>query len=276
MRVATPGVPPGRPTFLGVAMANAPMRPVESIDRALSLLTVLMDAGGEGLALGELASRVGVAKATCFRAASTLRLRGFLEQDVDTGRYRLGPMALRMGEAFATTRYLAGSLHPALVRLSRRTGELVHLGVLSGDRMLYVDKVEPERSIRVWSAVGQLVPVATSALGRAVLATRDLTDQQLASYLLGTTDREIPLERLRDAVASARRLGYAEEHGENEPDIACVAVALMRDDTAVAAVSITTLATRLTPRRRTELAEILRSELPGTLPSWLSLMPPRP
>lgn len=242
---------------------------IESIDRALLLLTAMMDAGGRPLSLAELTGRVGIAKPTCYRALSTMRLRGFVEQDVETGQYRLGPMAMRMGETFAGTRNLAGALHPVLVRLSRATGELVHLGVLSGDRMLYIDKVEPERAIRVWSAIGQTVPVATSALGRAVLSTRDLTDQQLGSYLMGAPGSS--LEELRRAVDAARAKGFSEEHGENEPDVACVGVALMRQDVAVAAVSVTSLASRMTPARQGELVRIIREELPATLPSWLRI-----
>lgn len=243
---------------------------IESIDRALQLLTAMMDAGGQPLSLAELTERVGIAKPTCYRALSTLKLRGFVEQDVETGQYRLGPMAMRMGETFAGTRNLAGALHPVLVRLSRATGELVHLGVLSGDRMLYIDKVEPERAIRVWSAIGQTVPVATSALGRAVLSTRDLTDQQLGSYLLGAPGSS--MEELRRAVDAARDKGFSEEHGENEPDVACVGVALMRQDVAVAAVSVTSLASRMTPARQAELVRIIREELPATLPSWLRIV----
>lgn len=243
---------------------------IESIDRALRLLTTMMDAGGRPLSLAELTERVGIAKPTCYRALSTMKLRGFVEQDVETGQYRLGPMAMRMGETFAGTRTLAGALHPVLVRLSRATGELVHLGVLSGDRMLYIDKVEPERAIRVWSAIGQSVPVATSALGRAVLSTRDLTDQQLGSYLLDSPGSS--LSELRRAVDAARAKGFSEEHGENEPDVACVGVALMRQDVAVAAVSVTSLASRMTPSRRAELVRIIREELPATLPSWLRIV----
>lgn len=243
---------------------------VEAIDRALMLLTVMMDADGRSLSLAELTERAGIAKPTCYRALSTMRLRGFVEQDVETSRYRLGPMAMRLGETFAGTRNLVGALHPVLVRLSRVTGELVHLGVLSGDRMLYIDKVEPERSIRVWSAVGQTVPVATTALGRAVLATRDLTDQQLGSYLLGAPGSS--MAELRAAVDAARARGYSEEHGENEPGVACVGVALLREGTAVAAVSITCLQSRMAPSRQDELVRIIREELPPTLPGWLTLM----
>lgn len=74
---------------------------VESIDRALRLLMAMAKAPADGFALGELAERAGIAKPTCFRALATMRLRGFVVQDVRNGHYRLGPEAATLGRAFA-------------------------------------------------------------------------------------------------------------------------------------------------------------------------------
>lgn len=243
---------------------------VEAIDRALNLLVALAEAGAGGVPLTELAASTGVNKSTAYRALSTMRAHGFVSQSDSSGDYRLGTVAMSLGERFLTPQSLAQSLHPALVTLSREAEELVHLGVLIGDQMLYIDKVEPERAIRVWSEVGRRTSAASSAMGRALLAAREVPDDQLAAYLHHS---EVTLNQLIAAVHAAREHGYSTEIEENEPGVACMGVAIMQGTTAVAALSITTQAERLTEARRQELSVVIRRVLPPLLPDGLSLAP---
>ncbi|GMA30292.1 IclR family transcriptional regulator [Litorihabitans aurantiacus] len=234
--------------------------PVESIDRALLALTELAAAGADGLSLAVLADRVGVHKTTLHRALTALRFRGFVAQDPDGGAYRLGATALTLGDGYLAEQSLASALHPALVAISRELGELVHLGTLVGTHVVYLDKVEPERPLRVWSAVGRRMPAATTALGRALLAGRAPTRESLDSYLDPGADPDAR-GRTWDAVAAARTTGYAQEREENEPGIACVAVALLRGANAVAAVSVTVPAERLDGERLPAVVATVRRVL---------------
>ncbi|HSO69482.1 MAG TPA: IclR family transcriptional regulator [Arachnia sp.] len=246
---------------------------VEAVDRALQLLVALADAGPDGASLAALAASAGVNKSTAYRALSTLRLRGFAAQDA-TSAYRLGPAAFELGDRAYAPHNLAQAMRPALIALSRAADELVHLGVMAGDHVLYLDKVEPERAIRVWSVVGQRVPVASTSMGRAILAASEVPDQLLLGYLNSLpADRQVSPERLLESVAAARRWGYAVEHGENEQDVACIGTAILRGSAAVAAVSITALAVRMTPQRQQELSRLIVSEVGPLLPQGLSLMP---
>jgi DNA-binding IclR family transcriptional regulator len=247
---------------------------VEAVDRALQLLVALADAGPHGASLAELAEAVDVNKSTAYRALTTLRLRGFATQEDTNGVYRLGPVAFELGDRAYAPHNLAQAMHPALIALSRAADELVHLGVLTGDHVVYLDKVEPERAIRVWSAVGQRVPVASTSMGRALLAARAVPDQLLGGYLKNLPpDRHVSPERLLESVTRVRACGYAVEHGENEPDVACIGTAIMRGTTAVAAISITALAARMTPTRQQELAGLIVTEVGPLLPQGLSLTP---
>ncbi|HMR48637.1 MAG TPA: IclR family transcriptional regulator [Arachnia sp.] len=253
-------------------MAEALPR-VESVDRALQLLLALADAGPDGAQLADLAKATGVNKSTAYRCLSTMRGRGFAEQS-DDGGYRLGPAAFALTERTYSPRNLATAMHPALVALARTTNELVHFGVLTGDHILYLDKVEPERALRVWSAIGQRMPVASTAMGRALLAAREVPDHLLPGYLRSVpAARPITAEQLHDSVRTARRLGYAVEHGENEPDISCLGTVIMQGPTPVGALSITAPAGRMTPDRETELASIIAREVPPLLPQGLRLLP---
>lgn len=250
-----------------------PGPPVESVDRALVVLQAVSAAGGEGVGVSEVAATVGLHKTTVHRALAALGYRAFVVQDATSGRYRLGPAASELAGAPLTDERLPALVHPALVSLCRETDELVHLGVLSGTNVVYIDKVEPERPIRVWSAIGRRTPATTTALGRVLLAHRGTDRRALAAYLptgLGDSPEDAEA-RLWQVLAEARERGYARDLEENEPGVSCVAVPLMRGGVAVAAVSITAPAERMTEARVTGLLETIASVLPPMLPEGLSL-----
>lgn len=240
--------------------------PVEAIDRALALLSALSEAGPEGTTLVSLGRELGMNKSTAYRALATMRARGYVSQEAD-GSYRLGPAAVGLGAQYFGPASLAQLLHPALLVVARDLDELVHLGILNGDRVVYVDKVEPEKAIRVWSQVGRNVPVATTSLGRAILAYRGIPDAQLDAFVEPGTDAG----RLRQAVADARTRGYATEIEENEPGIACLGVPILSDGTAVAALSVTMLAPSLDGERIDEVAARIAELVPPRLPDGLEL-----
>ncbi|PFG33815.1 IclR family transcriptional regulator [Sanguibacter antarcticus] len=241
--------------------------PMNSVDKALLALQDLSRAGRAGLSLSTLATHLGLNKTSLHRTLAALRHRGFVDQDPETGNYVLGAAAAALSSAFFADENLPGLLHTAVVALSREADELVHLGVLSGAEMLYVDKVEPARSLRVWSAVGRRQPAATTALGRAVLSHRDL-DRVSVDLYAGT---QMPTERLLDVLATARTHGYATEDQENEQGISCLAVPLLRDGVPVAAMSITAPSERMTPARHRELVAAFAHAVPAHLPAGIYL-----
>lgn len=251
-----------------VGVTNAPAH-IEAIDRALVLLEDLSEAGVGGSSLADICARVGMNKSTAYRALTTMRGRDYVQQDPESGNYALGPAALMLSSRYFADDALASGMHPAIVALSREIDELVHLGVMRGDRIVYLDKVEPSRTIRVWSDIGRTVPVCSTALGRAILASTGVERQQLAAYI--PPDAGIDPEHLWRMVEFAREHGYSFENEENEPGIACLGVPLLRGDHPVAAMSVTTFASTFTSERRTELVRIIAAAVPSLLPGGISL-----
>ncbi|RLP06456.1 IclR family transcriptional regulator [Propionibacterium australiense] len=247
---------------------NGPAR-IEAIDRALVLLEDLSRAGAGGFSLAEICSRVGMNKSTAYRALTTMRGRDYVQQDPESGNYALGPAALMLSSRYFTDDALAQGMHPGIVALSREIDELVHLGVMKGDTIVYLDKVEPSRTIRVWSDIGRTVPAWSTALGRAILAFTGVERQQLAAYLpVGDSARE---DHLWLMLEFARDHGYSFENEENEPGIACLGVPLLRGDHPVAALSVTTFASTFTPDRRAELVSAIAAVVPPLLPGGIAL-----
>ncbi|HEY0216660.1 MAG TPA: IclR family transcriptional regulator [Cellulomonas sp.] len=251
--------------------------PVESVDRALLALEALAGCGARGMSLADLSAALGLHKTTLHRSLAALRHRDYVAQDPQTGRYSLGPAVLRVADRYLAEDELPARLHGALTALCTATDELVHLGALSGVQVVYLDKVEPERAVRVWSAVGRRNWAATTALGRAMLAFRDTPDAALDGYVAAVEPAgRVDVARLADELSRARVRGYALEVEENEPGIACLAVPLLRAGRPVAAVSITAPAERMTPDRLTDLHARVRAVVPPLLPAGLTLAAVRP
>lgn len=246
--------------------------PIEAIDRAITLLETIAGSGRRGMPLAEAAVAAGLNKSTAYRALSTLKARGYVAQDPVTGHYGLGAAVASLSHQWSGEDNVALMLHPALVAISQQTQELAHLGVQTGTDVVYVDKVEPQRALRVWSRVGSTIPAVTSAMGRALLAASPMTRAQLLPFtsVAGMVDPE----GIWSEVQRARELGYARESEENEPGIACVGFALLRDEVPVAALSITAPAERMTDEHVSGLVHTVRDVLPPLLPSGMRLPEP--
>lgn len=243
--------------------------PVESVDRALRVLDLVASAGPGGAALADLAGTLGLHKTTVHRSLAALRHRGFVAQDPLTGRYQLGGAAVALADRFFAEDDLPARLRPALLEVCAATDELVHLGVLSGVQVVYLDKVEPERAVRVWSAVGRRNGAAATALGRAMLAFRDLPRSTADDYAAAAGSDP---DRLWAELVAARERGWAQETQENEPGIACVAVPLLRGPgRPVAALSVTAPVERMSPERMAQIHRQLTGVLPDLLPPGLTL-----
>lgn len=263
----------------GSPLASPVASPVGSVDKALTLLEILAKAGPEGLMLREIAAESGLNKGSVHRLLRALTYREYAQQGALDQRYRLGPAPLGLAESFTRGENLPVLFAPALAGISLRTRELVHLGRLEGTDVVYLDKVEPERTLRVWSRVGSRAPAARTALGRALLAADGVTGPQLSPYAQATGagaehsrgGRSLSPARLQEIIEQTRRRGWSVEHEENEPGVACVGVALTRPGGCSVAVSVTGPVERMGEQRRAEVGQLLREELSRLAPPGFSL-----
>ena len=241
---------------------DSPPTPVTSLDRALDVLEAVAAAGPEGMALGDIAKATAINKGSVHRLLSGLVRRAYVLQDESDRKYSLGDASHRLVQSFGSEVNLPALFRPLLLELSRQTEELVHLGMLDGRRVVYLDKIEPERSMRVWSRVGRRVHLATTALGRALTAAVPHSDSLVASLVAEADpghDQPDLEARFGSAVDHARESGWAVENQENEPGIACVGIALVSSTSSDVAISVTGPAERMTSVRLDEVGQLLLS-----------------
>src|SRR5207249_1806875 len=155
--------------LIGMAIAvegNA----VRSVDRAASLLLALGECKG-ATGVTELARRLGLHKSTASRLLATLQRRGLVEQDDETGKYRLGLVVIRLAERAERTLDLRGIALPELERLARLTHETTGLGILDGDSLLAVAQVDGPNMIAVGDWTGRATPLHCVASGKVLLSS---------------------------------------------------------------------------------------------------------
>jgi IclR family transcriptional regulator, acetate operon repressor len=230
---------------------------VRSVDRAAALLLALGDSQGEA-GVTELARRLGLHKSTASRLLATLQKRGLVEQDDESGKYRLGVVVIRLAERAERTLDLRGIAMDELERLGRLTRETVSLVVRDGDAVLTVAQREGSSQAAVADWTGRTSPLHCVAGGKVLLSA--MAERDVLSIvrrgLVAHTERTITeLEPLLEELARTRRRGYGSDLGEYQPSV-CGVAAPIRDarEAVIAAVTIWGPVARLNPRRIPELA----------------------
>jgi len=244
---------------------------VESVDRALRMLQELA-AHGSGATLDELATAGGLPKSSAHRTLSALRERGFATQQPD-GRYLAGPELLRVAFEFYDRIDLRVALHPILVRLNREVNETIHLGVLDGADIVYLDKLEPSHPIALTSRVGGRNPAYCTGVGKALLAWTFPSDDAIRGWIAEHGPLEVRTSTtitepgaLAREMARIRSDGYARDMEESEQGVRCLAAPLFFGGSVPrAAVSIAAPRERLSAARMRSLAPILLRATTGSV-----------
>jgi len=242
-------------------LRKRPAYPIESVDSALRLLHEVVVR--ERLRVSEAAIKLRVAPSTAHRLLAMLQYHGFVTQDGQTHEYIAGPDLVRFGLAALKQLDLREQARPALEALSTAVKETVHLGVLQGANVLYIDGVESDRVLRIGSRAGAIIPLHCVSMGKALLAAmpRERIDELYPSETLPTlTDRTVPSKtELLKQLASIRRNGFASSSGESEDGVASLATGVFNQaGEARAAISIAAPATRATPERIRAWVTLLR------------------
>ncbi|GLU48936.1 IclR family transcriptional regulator [Nocardiopsis ansamitocini] len=230
-----------------------------SLRRALAILEQVrfQPAGSRGVSLTHLAEALELNKSTVLRLATPLLEARLLTRDRETGRFRLGAAALSLGQAYLDQLDLRSVASKHLRELMRRTGHTCHLVVLEGLDVVYADKVEDTATVRMASRIGARMPAYRTAVGKAILShgPPDLVDDVVAAGLPPVTGKTITdPDAFRRELVRVRERGYAIDDRENEPEVRCVAAAVFdHNDEATAAISVSSLASRLTAAQVREL-----------------------
>ena len=216
---------------------------VEAVVKALDVLEAFQDS--EELQLSEISRRVSLNKSRAFRLLYTLCERGYVERASDGHRYRLG---LKLFEHASNLRRDVKQLaQPYMRRLQQLFNETVNLAVLHNGEVLYVDLLESSRPFRMSAMIGSRMPIANTSLGKALIARAAEHELEQVFDTLAPAE----LRKLRTEMEIVRRRGYATDHEENEPGVACIGAPILNEaGVSVAAMSVSGPSARMLKQER--------------------------
>jgi DNA-binding IclR family transcriptional regulator len=210
--------------------------------RLFSLLEVIAQKD-QLFSLQGLVEETGLPKPTLHRMLQQLESAGILQREGDGRHYSTGFRLRRLAEDLLLNNTVHGARHAVLRQLVEEVGESCNLTALSGDEVLYLDRVETPAPLRFYLHPGSRVPAHCSASGKLFLAQmapaqrrRLLTAMPLTRY----TDRTlVSVDALEAEIELVRKDGYALDNEEFLPGLLCAAVLVPapnggRSNTAIA------------------------------------------
>lgn len=199
--------------------------------RLFSLLE-LIAVQDKHFSLQDLVDSTDLPKPTVHRMLQQLESSNMLIRDIDGRHYCVGGRLRRLAEdlLFNDTKY--GARHALLRALGAELGESCNLTTISGNEVLYLDRVETEAPLRFYLRPGSRVPVHCSASGKVLLAQMSAAQRKrlLANvpFEIYTKNTIQSLEVLEAELEKVRQQGYAFDNEEFLPGLFCVAVLVPR------------------------------------------------
>lgn len=241
---------------------------VQSVDRALSILETLAE-DDEGYRLSDLAIRTGLSASTVHRLLATLESRRFVQFDRAESKWHVGVRSFTVGASFARRRNFSTQAIPYLRKLRDLTRETANLAVVDDEFIIVLTRMESREIMRSLTQVGGRVPMVTSGVGKAVLAT--YSDEDVGAVIRHhgmprLTERSIvrPSDLFKE-LEKIRKQGFALDDEEACMGLRCIAAVVYNDCAEpLAAISVSGMTSRLTDDRLPEIGQIVR-EVAGEL-----------
>lgn len=243
--------------------------PNSSIDKALTVLDAFAGSSAT-LRIADIAERTGMPKSTVHRLLATMVAHGYIRKSGI--HYRLGERTFELGHhaQVGPVRDLRNIAHPYVAELFATTRQTIHLAVLSGTDVLYVEKMRGLSGPDIPTQTGRRRPAHSTGVGKALIAfgTPDDLRNALRSNLLRFTAYTVATARgMEQSIARIREAGIAVDREESFLGVTCVAAPVIdrRTGTAVAAMSISGSTSGGSPMRYRAVLEKTAEQLSRAL-----------
>lgn len=230
---------------------------IQSVERALEILD-LFDEYSTELKITEISTRMNLNKSTVHSLLKTLQKHGYIQQDSENGKYKLGLKLFERGNLAIENLDIRAVCKKYLLDISKQTGHTLHLVIMDGMDAVYIDKIEGTSANVIYSRVGRRAPIHSTGAGKALAAfkAKEEMDRFFEGYHFEKrtpqtiTDKQEMFEELN----RIREQGFSYDKEENELGISCIAVPIRNHTGHVfAAFSIS----MPTPKLENETEQIL-------------------
>jgi DNA-binding IclR family transcriptional regulator len=244
---------------------SKPYPGTQAIVRASHILTEIGAAAPRGLRVVDLCDRLAIERPTIHRILSCLVAEGLVVRNDNGKQYQLGHQIHKLGLLAVGRFNLREICENALTRIAAATGDTVFLTARQGSDGLVIDRRTGPYPVRAMPLkVGMPRPLGVGASGLAILGA--LPNDEIEDFIRKNSQRllehNVRPEGLPAQLINLRKNGYAYSRGYGPPRLSGVGLALRDgDDHCIGAVSVTTIAPRMTPEHRREVLRTLRDEL---------------
>lgn len=212
----------------------------KSLGKMLQILEAVSEGQG-GTGSKELMDKLQLPRSTVFRMLKFLTEQDYLKNKGNV--YILGNMLLKMGTIAAKQNSLVRSAHMHLVELARITKETTHLAELKENSVVYIDKVEGSRSVRMGSMIGNQSPLHCTGIGKAILAflSPDVLAEKLENieFKKFTSNTITSKKTLLKELETIRKIKVAFDKCEHEDGVFCIAAPVFDySGNVIAAISV--------------------------------------
>ena len=218
--------------------------PVQTLEKALDVISILKEGPFDGVRLKDLSDKLGLGKSTIHRILNTLVAYGYVEQSTDNRKYRLGWKFFEVGSVVPRQRNLNNLDLKVLWELCDKYEETVNLGIRIYNKVAIIAKVDPQRVLfKAGPYLGEHEPLHATALGKVLLS--DLGEEELkkifdnVSFEKFTKNTVESLEQLKEHLEQVRQTGYAVDDEELSTGLSCIAMPVYNfNDEIIAALSV--------------------------------------
>lgn len=220
----------------------------KSVAKCLRLMEVL-SRSEEPRGVTELALEIDLTKNNIHRLLETLVAFGYVQQDERTRRYELTLKLWELGAAVLARRDIREAARPFMQELAEATQESIHLSLLEGDHVVYIDKIESDHPIRAYSRIGSRLPLYSVASGKAMLAwqAEDAIQQACRQVAVHAKQSRVTVKAFRAELEVIRERGYSLTRGEWRAGVGGVSAPIRNSSGAVfAAIAVSCPVERLT------------------------------
>ena len=194
---------------------------LRTLERGLDVLDLFCH-GSKKMTLSEIAAEIKLSPSTTSRLLNTLILRGYLSRDEETKKFGIGSQALRLTTSAFRTFDLRPLAVPVMRKLAEQYNESITLYVIQNGYRVCIERIETTHALRHVVNVGDRLPLARGASGKALLAW--LPESELAATLL-------PGETVSTAdLAKIRKQGFALSMGERDQGVGAIAAPVFDAD----------------------------------------------
>jgi IclR family transcriptional regulator, KDG regulon repressor len=223
----------------------------KAVIKALEIIDYIGDIK-EPVHLKQIAQALDLPESTVHRLLASLSAKHFIQQSVYDNRYNLGWKFITLANSLGIYGQLSQLLKVQLKNLSNSVKQSINLSILVGKNVVYLDSINPPDKVSMYSPPGTIVPAYASSMGKAQLAylsneviLRLFPNQSFERFTNNTiTTAEVLISQIEDI----RKLGFAVDRAEFDPNIQCIGAPLLDSQgRSIAGISISSFSPDLTP-----------------------------